>query len=328
MIVHDVFPLIYPYLTFILDLNPDFVKETKHWILLRPFTGQFSKLPYEDKKDMKEIFEKYDYTGDDVGNLLSHLVEGRRKMEMSFLKSEDDTDFRAFKGTRSDGRVYARKYNPSFSEGLQNWNDLGRKTHDETMKQLFDDAQALIKKWNEKGEGEPNLRDMALGHRNHVTYRAISEANINRIAEGRGIVNEAFTNGIDNDMEDVFGGRLLVRLYDAISGGMMGVRSHFNVSKPGQSPFHGFTILSGAGVLADNLMENYSVDVNSNWGLLLKLLRVYGVREDICNTGKSNDSYLGHINNRKFIFYHEHFRADGFEELKNVRYIKNQVYHE
>ena len=164
------------------------------------------------------------------------------------------------------------------------------------------------------------------GRQYHVTSKAISEANKKRVAEGRGIWQEAFINGMDNDMENVFGGRLLVRLYEAISGGMMGVQSHFNVSKPGQSPFHGFTILSGAGVLADNLMEDYSDVANTNWGILLKGLRRYGVREDICNTGKSNDQDLGHINNRKFIFYHEHFRADGFEELKNVRGVKNIIY--
>jgi len=137
---------------------------------------------------------------------------------------------------------------------------------------------------------------------------------------------EAFVNGMDNDVEHVFGGRLVVRLYESISGEMMGVQSHFNVSKPGPSPFHGFTILSGAGVLADNLMENYSGDDTTNWNLLLKSLRRYGVREDICNAGKSNDPDLGHINNRKFIFYHEHLRADGFEDFKNVRTINNRVY--
>ena len=278
---------------------------------------------------MKAIFDKHGMTGDDVGGFLSDLVRKRRDIELLYLKSEEPTNFQVCRMTRSDGKPYSHKYDPSFGAGLARWHQLGGKTPADCINQLFKDAQALIKKWIDKKVGEPNLRDMDLGVRVNIVSRAKSEAGQSRYDERDEMSNHIFDatlNQRGDDLEEVFDGRLVVRLYSAINDGMAGVNCSFNISESGPSPFHGFTIYSGADVLSDTLMEKYSDAFGNKWNAFLRILRRYGVQEDICNVGSKNSADLGDFNQRKFIFYHEHLHKSGLEDMKGVRQLSNKVF--
>ena len=306
----------------VLDLPDGFHNECKSFVFNRVFSGPFSSLPNADKREMKVIFDKYGVVGKDVGNILKDLVSQRRHMEALFLKSEDHDNLQECRFIKSNGRSYVSRYTPAFAAGLQIWHNNGRPSFAEEMKALYDQARRRIENWVKTGKGEPELCAV----RGEVTIqisRARSESQITRYQEGKNKTAENLAGTISKAMDDVFGGKFPVRLFEAIRDGVTGAEIQFNVCGTEASPFHGFTILSGAGFLAGHLMENYAA---ANWKEFLRALRKYAFREDICNVGQGNSRDLGDFNKRKFIFYHEHFHAGGFEEVKQLEQKKKKEY--
>ena len=201
--------------------------------------------------------------------------------------------------------------------GLRLWDGEGRPLAKERPV-LVAEALARIDKWVKSRKGEPVVRIMKPEVR-QITHVGRHEAQMKRIQEGRHAVAVNFKASLDEDMEEIFGGKFHTRLFGHVNDGDLdGVQTEFNVSSPSDSPFHGFTITAGAGILVDAMVKDYALDNSgcSKWSFFLQKLRTYGFREDICNVGiRSTDR---DFNNSTFIFYHEHFHAQGLEELKNV----------
>jgi hypothetical protein len=290
-------------------------------------------LSREDLLDIKALFDKYNLKGSDVGKFLDGCVRKRKDLEKLYLKSDNPDDFNKSSFTTKCGRwggvqLYSKKYPTAFSEGLRRWDAGGRKTHLSILENLYKEALALIKA-NKDGT-EPNVRNVKLGHTQVIVNKATHDTQQAKYDDGKILNAKAFKNQMLEDMKDVFDGTIPVRLFKAINDdkGFDGAQLSFNLQITDPSNFHGFTIHSGAGNLADKLMEKYNLSGDhTNWSRFLGTLRPhYGVKEDICNTGKSNGAGLGDLNQRKFIFYHEHFHKDGLNELEKVVKLRKKVY--
>ena len=149
-----------------------------------------------------------------------------------------------------------------------------------------------------------------------ITNVAKSDAANKRVQEGRNAVAANMRASHDEDMEEIFGGKFHPGCFvTSMMETWMAFKPN-SISSPSDSHFHGFKITSGAGYLADAMVKDYALCNNNEWSFFLEKLRRYGFREDICNVGiRSTDR---DFNNSTFIFYHEHFHAQGLEELKNV----------
>ena len=261
-------------------------------------------------------------TADTAGHCVNQSHAEMRRLEKRFLKSEDQNNFtHSVTTTIRGGKPFTltKKYPADFSDALRRWNADGRITALGHLESLFNDAQKLIKA--NKGSTEPNVRSVQLGREKVITRKAKSDAAYPVVTA------EAFKDQISDDMKEVFGGTIPVKLFKAIDEGFDNAQLSFNLQITAPSNFHGFTIRSGAGNLADKLMKKYNTTTGqTNWGLFLTILRRYGVKEDICNTGDAQGAGLGDLNERKFIFYHEHFHKGGKSELEKVAQIKTKVY--
>lgn len=259
-----------------------------------------------------------------AGQYVSRSYDEVRRLEKRFLKSKDQNNLTHSVVTTIDvpPRTFTKKYPANFSDALRLWNANGRITALGHLESLFNDAQKLIKA--NKGSTEPNVRSFQNdGHKTKViASKAKSDAAYSVACA------EAFKDQTIDDMKEVFGETIPVRLFKAIDKGFDNAQLSFNLQiTGGPSNFHGFTIHSGAGNLADKLLEKYdSTTDRTNWGEFLRILRRYGVKEDICNTGAAQGAGLGDLNERKFIFYHEHFHKGGLSELEKISQKKKKVY--
>lgn len=294
------------------------------------FRGPITSLSREEMLEIKALFDEYNLEGSDVGKFLSQCVRKRRDLEKLYLKSDNPDDFNkssfATKCGRSGGvQLYSKNYPPAFSKGLRSWDAGGRMTPLGILEALFQDAQVLIKA-NKDGT-EPNVRNVKLGHAVTIVHKAKHDSIQAMYDDGKLPIAQAFKNQMHADMNEFFDGTILVKMFDAVDNEFDGAQLSFNLQDTDPSNFHGWTIHSGAGNLVDNLMEKYTIPVGkTKWKMFIANLRYYGVKEDICNTGRSNGVGLGDLNQRKFIFYHEHFHAGGLNELKKVTQLKKKVF--
>ncbi len=314
------------------DISSGFRGDVDNFLFGRAFLGPPADLDRENKLELRGIYKEHRVTAADVGQYVTKAYGEVRRYEKLFLKSEDQNNFTHSVTTTSHAkpRTQKTKYPTAFSDALVRWNAGGRITPLALRISLFNDAQKLIKA--NKGSTEPNVRSVKLGVTRVITSKAKSDAAYSQLRqEGDGLVarTEAFTNQMLEDMKDVFDGTIPVRLFEAINDdkGFDGAQLSFNLQITDPSNFHGFTIHSGAGYLADKLLEKYYVaDDQTSWSVFLKILRRYGVKDDICNAGTAQRVGLGDLNERKFIFYHEHFHKGGLNELEKVAQSMKKVY--
>ena len=293
------------------------------------FTGSWKNLPREDKLKLKAVFDRYGKTGEDVGRLLTRLVENRRKQENSFLKSEDQDDFNGFHFTRSNGKQQYQQYQQypaHMTAGLIAWDKRGRPTFAGEAQLRIKEALKLIK----KGTGEPEVLPPA-PRKKLISNKTIHEKAVTRFQEGRNMVVDTMNETRDEVLEEIFDGKFPVKLFHAINGeDLVDVQTKFNVSSPTPKidpSFHGFMITSGAEIFAEELVKDYSVNRNLPWSFFIIMLHRYGFREDVCNVGTRLD-FGGSYNNHTFIFYHEHFHSEGLEEVKKMVQKTEKVFKE
>ncbi len=302
------------------DIPNETKKALTNYAYEHPFTEGLESL---DVDEVKKICLRHDPKANyqQVKTFLSNAIHKRREYERRFLE-DGCKDTEKFPVTHPKYSFWS--YPEAIQKGLKEWDG---KTPDAVREEQFEASVKVIK----DGKHPPSLHPKATSavKKRNVKHKNRSKSLETAYAEGRRPHNEGVAEAIREIQEEHYGGNQLVQVYEYITGTktIQGVDVSFNVDHngPSSSVYHGFTIRSGGGLLAAEIMKNQSEVVNqkkSPWSVFVYSLRRYGMREDICNDVSGKSGSYDNVNMKKFIFYHESMYQGNVDELRKLKHNK------
>lgn len=298
----------------LIEISAEAENDIRNYVLSKPFSGD--KKTGLDEDAMKKICSNHGLDYQRSYKRFDQAMKSRKTFETRFQEFGNPDGYPSKRGFE--------RFPVAFRNGIIEWTARGGILPDDRLDELYNEAITRMRNGVEK----PVVVQRALGYKVNVTkgQKKRSESLETSFVEGRVPHFEGHVAGEREAIIEAYR-HPLVTVFQIITGqiAVENVKANFNVDHSNKSDYHGWTITKGAGYLASEVVKNYDV-TKGDWGCFLKKMRLYGVKEDICNA--QGMEALRDLNKRKFIFYYPSMHSGGLSELKDATTVAEKVYHD